>query len=96
MGVIEVPQESVDLTKITASEKEARKEIENIKSKQNSELLLVLQEEQKIEADRQERLMRISDPNERRKAEKAMEPEREKARLRIEKIREYSLTYFCF
>ena len=59
-----------------------------MKAKQNSELLLVLQEEQKIEAERQEKLMRISDLNERRKAEKALEPEREKARLRIEKIRE--------
>ena len=69
-----------------ASEKEARKILDDLKSNQNHDMLILLENEQKNEADRDEKLLGCIEVNERKKLEKNFVIERSRAYGRIQKL----------
>ena len=66
----------------------AKKAIENLKIKQNHEMLGLLEEEQNRENERELRLQSITDSREREKLEKSFALERAKAHARIQQLAE--------
>jgi len=62
--------------------------IENLKIKQNHEMLGLLEEEQNRENERELRLQSITDSREREKLEKSFALERAKAHARIQQLAE--------
>jgi len=72
-----VPKENLN-------EKEARKAIEQLKLKQNHEMLVVLEEEQSKENQREGKMNTINDPQEKKRLEKIYALERAKAHARIQ------------
>ena len=69
-----------------ASEKDARKILDDLKSHQNHDMLILLEEEQRNEAERDEKLLECIDVNEKKKLEKNFTVERTKAFGRIQKL----------
>ena len=70
------------------NEKEIKQKIENFKMQQNHEMLLVLEEEQVNEANREETMRKIADPKEKKRLEKIFGMERAKAQTRIQELSE--------
>jgi len=66
------------------SDKDAKKMLDDLKLKQNDEMLAVLKEEQDRENERETHLQSINDENERIKVEKVFAMERAKAHARIQ------------
>ena len=62
------------------------KEIETIKLRQNHEMLVMLEEEQENEKQREEELRKVSDPQDRKRLEKILGMERAKAHSRIQQL----------
>jgi cellulose biosynthesis protein BcsQ len=79
--------QSQDASKLL-SEKEARKEIENLKLKQNHEMLLALEEEQERENKREQKLKSITDAQEKKRYDKICAVERARAHSRIQEMTE--------
>ena len=69
-------------------QKEAKKIVENLKIKQNHEMLMLLEEEQNNENERELRLQDIQDKKLREKYEKEFAVERAKAHARIQQLAE--------
>jgi hypothetical protein len=69
-------------------EAEARKMIENLKFKQNNEMLKVLEEEQNKENEREKVLEGITDPQEKKRVEKVFAMDRAQAHARIQALAE--------
>lgn len=70
------------------NEKEIKQKIENFKMQQNHEMLVILEEEQENEANREETMKKISDPKEKKRLEKIFGMERAKAQARIQELSE--------
>jgi hypothetical protein len=90
-NTLEASQQSIELSNAnvsSANEKEGRKAIENLKLKQNHEMLLVLEEEQAKENQREAKLNSITDPQEKKRLEKIYAMERAKAHARIQQLTE--------
>ena len=66
----------------------AKKAIENLKIKQNHEMLALLEEEQNRENERELKLQSITEPREKEKLEKSFALERAKAHSRIQQLAE--------
>jgi len=64
------------------------KEVEDLKMKQNAELLDLLNTEQKIEEEREKMLENVTDPEEKKRLERIFGIERAKASERIIKLSE--------
>lgn len=75
------------------NEKEIQQKIENFKMQQNHEMLVVLEEEQDNEANREEAMKKITDPKEKKRLEKIFGMERAKAQARIQEISEYNFLF---
>ena len=72
-----------------ANEKEVKQKLENFKMQQNHEMLMILEEEQANEANREETMRKITDPKEKKRLEKIFGMERAKAQTRIQELSEY-------
>ncbi len=72
------------------NEKELKQKIENFKMQQNHEMLIVLEEEQSNEANREETIKKINDIKEKKRLEKIFGMERAKAQARIQELSEYN------
>ena len=70
------------------NEKELKQKIENFKMQQNHEMLIVLEEEQVNEANREETIKKIIDSKEKKRLEKIFGMERAKAQVRIQELSE--------
>jgi len=70
------------------TEKEARKALEELKMKQNQEMLRLLEEEHNRENQREARLKDITDIAERKKYEKVMNADRMKSQSRVQQLSE--------
>jgi hypothetical protein len=68
------------------TDKEAKKLIENLKISQNHEMLMILEEEQNNEGEREQKLRGVVDSQERRRLEKIFGMERAKAHARIQAL----------
>jgi len=79
-------EQSKESGKPQLSEKEAKKMIENLKISQNHEMLLLLEEEQNNESEREAQLRTITDGQERKRLEKIFGMERAKAHARIQAL----------
>jgi len=66
-----------------SGKQDAQRAIEQLRQKNNQELLNILEEEQRSEAERESKLREISDENERKRLEKIFGIERAKASERI-------------
>lgn len=66
-----------------ASRMDAQKQVELMRQKHNAELLAILEEEQRAEAERENKLKSVSEENERKRLEKIFGIERAKASERI-------------
>jgi len=75
-------------TKEGGKKNEARKAIENLKIKQNHEMLSLLEEEQNKENDRELKLQGINDHREKERLEKSFAMERARAHARIQQLAE--------
>ena len=73
-------------SKSGVNEKEVKELIEDLKQKQNHEMLLVLQEEQESESNRDEAFSKVTNEKERKKLERVFMQERMKARARIDDL----------
>lgn len=76
------------------NEKEIKQRIENFKMEQNHEMLIVLEEEQVNEQNREETMKKITDHKEKKRLEKIFGMERAKAQARIQEISEYFFNNF--
>ena len=76
-------------------DKESRKFIENVKAEQNQEMLWVLEQEQRHEAERERQLKLIGDTQEKKALNKMFGMERAKAHTRIESLAEFRNFYYC-
>ena len=65
---------------------EAQHLVEQLRRQQNEDLLLVLEQEQRNETDREIELAKVTDPNERRRLEQLFGVERARASERIMQI----------
>ena len=72
-----------------ANEKEVKQKLENFKMQQNHEMLMILEEEQANEPNREETMRKITDPKEKKRLEKIFGMERAKAQTRIQELSEY-------
>lgn len=70
------------------NDKEVKQKIENFKMQQNHEMLMVLEEEQANEANREETMKKVADPKEKKRLEKIFGLERAKAQARIQELSE--------
>lgn len=73
----------------TMTEKEIKQKIDNLKQEQNHEMLMVLQEEQLNEANREELLRKTIDSKDRKKLETISALKRGKALSRIQELSAY-------
>ena len=81
--------QTIEASKVDpVNEKEARKAIEQLKLKQNHEMLVVLEEEQVKENQREQKMNTINDPQEKKRLEKIYAMERAKAHARIQTMAE--------
>ena len=78
-------------SKESGKKNEARKAIENLKIRQNHEMLSLLEEEQNRENERELRLQGLVDMKEKDKLEKSFAMERARAHARIQQLAEYFL-----
>ena len=74
-------------------EKEARKALEELKMKQNQEMLRLLEEEHNRENQREARLKDMTDLAERKKYEKSMNLDRAKSHSRVQQLQEYLFSF---
>ncbi len=70
------------------SEKEIKEKVENLRMQQNHEMLLILEEEQANEANREAMMTKIMDTKEKKRLEKIFGMERAKAQTRIQELSE--------
>ena len=70
------------------TEKEAKKLIENVKIEHNHEMLVLLEEEQSCDGERDEQLKLVFDDRERKRLDKIFGMERAKAHARIQTLSE--------
>ena len=70
------------------SEKEIKEKVENLRMQQNHEMLLILEEEQANEANREVMMTKIMDAKEKKRLEKIFGMERAKAQTRIQELSE--------
>ncbi len=84
MPNIESKEEAAPAKKSTGTNLE--KEIESIKLRQNHEMLVLLEDEQENEKQREEELKKVTDPQDRRRLEKILGMERAKAHSRIQQL----------
>lgn len=68
-----------------------KKALEELKLEQNHEMLLVLEDEQNNEANREETLMKLNDQKEKKRLEKVYGSERAKAQSRIQELASFYL-----
>ena len=70
------------------SEKEIKEKVETLRMQQNHEMLLILEEEQANEANRETMMTKIMDAKEKKRLEKIFGMERAKAQTRIQELSE--------
>lgn len=69
-----------------ANEKDAKRSLDELRIKQNQEMLRLLEDENEKENDRDEKLRSISDPAEKKKYEKVVLNERAKSHAKVQQL----------
>ena len=76
----------LDLGPKPTNEKEAKRGLDELKIKQNQEMLRLLEDEHQKENDRESTLRTIADPTEKKKFEKVVLNERAKSHAKVQQL----------